>query len=167
MILGFGHPAIVVNDLERMIEFYGKAFNFRPLSQEFESWEDNPAIDAAIGLSRSSVTGVMLSGHNCYLELFKFHSPEPGGADPESITAAGIGLRHLCFYTDDIPGDYDRLLKLGAKILGRPQCEKRIPAVYLRDPEGNIIELAEFPSPDENLINLTGISALQRYKINV
>lgn len=167
MILGFSHPAIVVHDLERMIEFYEQAFNFRPLSQEFESWEDNPAIDAAIGLSGSSVTGAMLSGHNCYLELFKFHAPEPDGAEPESISAAGIGLRHLCFYTDDIPGDYKRLLALGAKTLGRPQCEKHVPAVYLRDPEGNIIELAEFPSKEENLINLDGISKLQGYKINV
>lgn len=81
MILGFSHPAIVVNDLERMIEFYEKAFNFRPLSQEFESWDNNPAIDAATGLNKSSVSGVMLAGHNCYLELFKFRSPEPDGVN--------------------------------------------------------------------------------------
>lgn len=167
MILGFSHPAIVVNDLERMIEFYEKAFNFRPLSQEFESWDNNPAIDAATGLNKSSVSGVMLAGHNCYLELFKFRSPEPDGVKPDCISAAGMGLRHLCFYTDDIPADYQRLLDLGAQTLGRPQCEKGIPAVYLRDPEGNIIELAEFPSKEENLVNLAGISQLQGYTIDV
>lgn len=137
------------------------------MSQEFESWDNNPAIDAAIGLNKSSASGVMLAGHNCYLELFKFRSPESDGAKPDSISAAGMGLRHLCFYTDDIPGDYQRLLDLGVQTLGRPQCETGIPAVYLRDPEGNIIELAEFLSTEENLINLDGISQLQGYTIDV
>ena len=165
MILGFSHPAIVVADLERMIDFYTKAFEFKPLSRQFESWDNNSAIDAAIGLNHSSVTGAMLAGHNCYLELFQFRSPCSDAVQPDAISAAGAGLRHLCFYTDDVSGDYHRLLELGANALGSPQAD--IPAVYLRDPEGNIIELAEFPSGIENLVNLEGISRLQEHTINV
>ena len=72
MILGFAHPAIVVKNLDRAINFYCQAFGFRELSEQFESWRDVPAIDAAIGLHDSAVRGRMLAGHNCFLELFQF-----------------------------------------------------------------------------------------------
>ena len=57
MILGFGHPAIVVTDLELMAEFYVKAFGFSLLNGGFESWDSNPIIDSAIGLKNSQPKG--------------------------------------------------------------------------------------------------------------
>lgn len=167
MILGFGHPAIVVMDLELMTEFYVKAFGFSPLSEDFESWENNADIDAAVGLTSSAVSGRMLAGHNCYLELFEFRQPTSNATAPSQLRASDQGLRHLCFYSDDIELDFIRLLGLGATRLGTPKKEKGITAVYLRDPEGNIIELAEFPSDEENLINLSGIQSTQEHNIDV
>jgi len=130
-------------------------------SQANEGWRDDPAVDAAIGLSNSDVTGCMLAGHNCYLELFRFDAPSNKAPSPHTFDAAGLGLRHLCFYTDDVEQEYQRVLDLGGLPLGTPQKELGVTAVYLRDPEGNIIELAEFPCESEDLRNLPGVSTLQ------
>ena len=161
MILGFAHPAIVVRDLERVTRFYCDAFGFRVFSEANEGWCNNSAIDAAIGLNHSNVTGRMLAGHNCYLELFRFDSPSGSAPPPQTLNAAELGLRHLCFYTDDVELEYQRVIDLGGSPLGTPQKDRGITAVYLRDPEGNIIELAEFPSESEDLRNLPGVNCLQ------
>lgn len=161
MILGFAHPAIVVLDLERATQFYCDAFGFRKFSDADEGWYDNSAIDAAIGLDNSHVTGRMLAGHNCYLELFRFHKPLGTTPSPDTFNAAGLGLRHLCFYTDNVTQEYQRVIDLGGIPLGTPQRDRGITAVYLRDPEGNILELAEFPCESEDLRNLPGVSCLQ------
>lgn len=161
MILGFAHPAIVVRDLERATRFYCDAFGFRVFSEANEGWSDNPVIDAAIGLIDSSVTGRMLAGHNCFLELFRFDAPSTTAPPPHAFDASGLGLRHLCFYTDDVEQEYHRVIGLGGLPLGTPQKALGVTAVYLRDPEGNIIELAEFPCESEDLRNLPGVSCLQ------
>lgn len=167
MILGFGHPAIVVTDLELMAEFYVKAFGFSPLNGGLENWDSNPTIDSAIGLENSAAKGLILAGHNSYLELFKFQRPKSTARPASELLASEQGIRHLCFYTDDLEADYNRLLRLGATSLGTPQKQQGITAVYLRDPEGNILELAEFPSKEENLINLNGIQSTQEHHIDV
>lgn len=161
MILGFGHPAIVVSDLERAVAFYCQAFGFRPFGSNNESWSGNAHIDAAIGVPGSQVQGRMLAGHNCFLELFTFITPESDGPAPADFGPNHLGLRHLCFYVDNLELEYDRLLSLGASAQGSLQMRHGISAVYLRDPEGNLIEIAEFPDPTEDLRHLPGIACLQ------
>jgi len=161
MILGFAHPAIVVRDLDRAARFYCEAFGFRRQCSDFESWHDNPAIDAAIGCEGSVVNGCMLAGHNCYLELFEFAAPQQNGPAPSKLGPHEPGIRHLAFYVDDVSAEFARVISLGASPLGVPQPEAGITAVYIRDPEGNVIELAEFPTPEEDLRRLPGVSHLQ------
>jgi catechol 2,3-dioxygenase-like lactoylglutathione lyase family enzyme len=165
MILGFAHPAIVVEDLDRASEFYCHAFGFRELSEDF-SWRDSPVIDDALGLKDSAVRVRMLAGHNCFLELFQFEKPEATGPAPQQLLAHEIGIRHISFFVDDIEVEYDRLIALGASPLGTPQKSKGIPAVYLRDPEGNIVELSEVTHPAEDLRQLPGVNKLQGEDVN-
>lgn len=161
MIIGFAHPAIVVSDLERARRFYSEAFGFRVLSDE--GWSNAPEVDAAIGSHDSKCRGYMLAGHNCFLELFEFAQPRQVGADPAALGPHELGLRHLSFFVDAVDVEYQRLMTLGAQPLGEPQTSAGITAVYLRDPDGNIIELCECPSPDEDLRKLPGVSSLQEH----
>mgnify|MGYP001823795949 FL=1 len=157
MILGFAHPAIVVPDLDRAREFYERMFGFRYLSDE--SWEDDPVADQVTGLARSACRGVMLAGHNCYLELFEFVRPEATPGPAQGPQAPGI--RHLCFFVDNCRAELERLLSLGGKPLGEPaDVGGGAWVVYCRDPFGNIIELAEPPGPDEDLRQLPGVAEL-------
>ena len=158
MILGFAHPGIVVPDLEQAREFYERALGFRVIGAE--GWSDNPDLDRAIGLEGSAARGYMMAGHNCFLELWAYDAPEQGGPEPGSLGAHEPGIRHLAFYVDNCAEEYARLEALGGIHMGEPVgTPGEGSAVYLRDPFGNLIELAEVPSEQEQLTQLPGVNA--------
>ena len=159
MILAFAHPCLVVPDLERASQFYQQMFGFEVMSKE--GWEDSPEMDRAIGLKGSSCRGLMMKGHNCFLELFEYDSPQDKMISALDFNADSQGIRHLAFYVDDCKAEYQRLQDLGGIALGEPAGDDDSGyAVYCRDPFGNIIELAEIPNPSESPLNLPGVSSL-------
>jgi catechol 2,3-dioxygenase-like lactoylglutathione lyase family enzyme len=157
MILAFAHPGIVVPDLSTAIEFYTRAFGFRLLS-DAEGWENSPVTDKAIGCPNSASKGAMLAGHNCYLELFEYSSPQQTAPPPEQFLAHEPGIRHIAFYVDDVRRQFERFLSVGGQPLG--ELVEGATAVYGRDPFGNIIELAEIPNPQEDPTTLPGVDKL-------
>lgn len=163
MILGFAHPGLVVPDLEKAKTFYEEMFGFRHFCDE--GWSDSPVVDRAIGIQGSACKGYTLAGHNCYLELFEFSAPARVGPPPGKLGPHAHGIRHLAFFVDDCRAEYQRLLDLGGEMLGEPtDIGEGVHAVYCRDPFGNIIELAEPPTREEDLRNLPGIDSLADYK---
>jgi glyoxylase I family protein len=159
MILAFAHPGLVVPDLEKASQFYQHMFGFEVISTE--GWKDSPEMDRAIGLEGSSCRGLMMRGHNCFLELFEFDSPSSETEPATNLGANAPGIRHLAFYVDDCKAEYKRLIDLGGILLGEPAGDDEAGyAVYCRDPFGNIIELAEIPTPSESPLTLPGVSSL-------
>lgn len=161
MILGFAHPGLVVPDLGKARAFYEQMFGFRYFCDE--GWENNSVVDRVVGIEGSACKGVTLAGHNCYIELFEFSKPgqETSSGKPSPHEP---GIRHLCFFVDDCRAEYQRLLDLGGEMLGEPtDIGGGVFTVYCRDPFGNIIELAELPSEDEDPRNLPGVDSLGTY----
>ena len=162
MILGFAHPALVVSDLEAARTFYEKMFGFRHFCDE--GWQDNPTVEKVVGIGGSACKGYTLAGHNCYLELFEFTAPAHEGPSPGELGPHVLGIRHLAFFVDDCRAEYQRLLNLGGQMLGEPtDIGGGVYTAYCRDPFGNIIELAELPSKDEDPRNLPGVESLGDY----
>ena len=162
MILAFAHPCLVVPDLEKASRFYQQMFGFEVISNE--GWKDSPEMDRAVGLRKSSCRGMLMKGHNCFLELFHFEAPASKTTSPLNLNAAAPGIRHLAFYVDDCKAEYQRLLDLGGIALGEPAGDDESGyAVYCRDPFGNIIELAEIPDPQESPLNLQGVCSLDNF----
>jgi len=155
VILAFAHPCLVVNDLDKAVDFYCKMFHFSKLSDE--GWHNSLGHDIATGLKNSSCKGVMLKGHNCFLEIFQFDNSSSDERN-EHIPADALGIRHLAFFVDNVFDECERFSLLGGEYLGQPVGD----AVYMRDPFGNIIELCEIPTPEEDPRVLPGISDLNR-----
>lgn len=158
MILGFGHPGIVVSDLEAAREFYQKMFGFEVA--HFESWTaDNVRYNQAIGLSHSAASGYVLRGHNCYLELFQYSSPKSSDSRPKQLQAHDLGVRHLCFIVDNVWDEWRRLQGLGGYAMNDPVGDEEFGwVVYCRDPFGNIIELSTYGGCSDPLTDLPGFS---------
>ena len=164
MIIGFAHPAIVVPDLDRAIRFYTDMFGFELV--ETERWEsDNAMYNQGVGLERSAATNCVLQGHNCFLELFVYLAPEPTAPAPASLGANEPGLRHLCFYSDDVRADFQRLLDLGGQAINPPAGNDEFGyCVYCRDPFGNLIELTEQGGSARNLLDLPAVDKAQAHQ---
>ena len=162
MILAFAHPGLVVPDLETASRFYQRMFGFEVISSE--GWKDSPEMDRAIGLKNSSCRGLMMKGHNCFLELFEYDSTSSDTTSVLNLNADSPGIRHLAFYVDDCKAEYQRLKELGGIALGEPAGDDQSGyAVYCRDPFGNIIELAEIPVPSESPLSLPGVNGLGNF----
>ena len=165
MILGFGHPGIVVSNLEKAREFYQQMFGFTVA--HYESWsDDNERYNQAIGLKRSAANGYVMRGHNCYLELFEYLGPERVGPSPSELGAHELGVRHLCFIVDDVWYEWRRLQQLGGYAMNEPVGDEEFGwVVYCRDPFGNIIELSTYGGCSDPLTDLPGFSHESNYKI--
>ena len=102
-----------------------------------------------------------MKGHNCFLELFEYDSTSSDTTSVPGLKADAQGIRHLAFYVDDCHAEYQRLKDLGGMALGVPAGDDESGyAVYCRDPFGNIIELAEIPTPSESPLILPGVDSL-------
>ena len=146
MATRFGHTNLIVHDWRRMTDFYCAVFNCVPLQPERAL--DGAWLGQAIGLEGASLTGIHLrlpgwGDEGPTLELFTYPSSRPRIELPQANTP---GFGHIAFQVDDVPAMVAKVLQHGGSELGEVvQCD--IPGlgaltfVYVRDPEGNIVEL--------------------------
>jgi len=147
MIIGFHHPGIVVPDLEKARQFYCDALGFRVIRNY--DWDESfsETAERVMGVAGTAAKCLLLNGQNCFLELFEYQEPKSKG-DPFSRQANDNGLAHLCFQVTDIFMAFEQVKSAGAITHGEPVQVGEGFSIYIRDPFGNILELAQI-SADE------------------
>jgi len=144
VITGIHHVAISTPDAERLLGFYRDRLGFDLLLDQ--TWPPGTDVaDAITGLDGSSARQLMLRNGNAYLELFEYHAPQPAPADPPR-RVCDHGITHLCLVVDDLNSEYERLSFDGVGFNSPPQdLGGGLRTVYGRDPDGNVVELHQFP----------------------
>jgi glyoxylase I family protein len=138
------HAGIVVSDLERAAEFYGRWFGFDVVGS-FE-FDDDEWMNAMTGFSVARGRALHLRGENAYLELFAFDEPGPGSIGP--VGASGPGITHVGFEVDDVHALHAAMAAAGVDLLSGPQDPRDgSRALYGRDPDGNLFELMQLGGP--------------------
>ena len=140
-MLRFEHVGVVVEDLDAAADFF-LALGFE---QEGRMTVEGEEVDRINGLDgvRAELVMVRTPDRTAALELVKYHSP----ADTEGVQALPanrLGYRHILFEVTDLNGIVDRLGEKGFGLVGEVQdygTSYRL--VYVRGPEGLIVELAE------------------------
>lgn len=141
----FTHTNIAARDWKNLSQFYINVFDCRikpPERRLSGEW-----LDRGTGLSNAQLEGVhlLLPGHGesgPTLEIFSYSDTR----ENKPIMANHTGFTHIAFEVGDVTRTFDKALKNGAGQLGEI-TEKEIPGVgwlkfvYLRDPEGNIVEI--------------------------
>jgi lactoylglutathione lyase len=142
MVTGFFHGGITVRDMAQALVFYRDGLG---LEIEFDRILDAPYLREVLALEFDRIRVI-------YLRL-------PGGGFVELLEYAGLerrsaasrpcdyGSGHLCLYTDDVDGLYQRLAALGfaarssgvVAITSGPNQGAR--SVYMLDPDGYAVEL--------------------------
>lgn len=139
MIHGVHHTAISTGNLERAVDFYTGLLGFQMISR-FDWQQGNDSADAVTGLKNSAAQAAMLKLGNAFLELFEYQAPAPRtvGADRP---VCDHGITHIALQVDDLEAEYRRLSAAGMRFHCAPISG--FPAVYGRDPDGNVVELMQ------------------------
>lgn len=135
------HAGMTVTDLTASVAF----FEALGMELEGEAHMEGPFVDGVIGLhgSRSDIAMLRTPDGRYRIELSEFQAPDAidGGARGP-INA--LGLRHLAFFVDDLDATLTRLKPHGAELVGSVErYEDVVRVVYVRGPEGVLVELGE------------------------
>ena len=150
MALGarFAHVNLIAENWRRLARFYEQVFGCVPVLPERRLEGDG--LTRATGVPGARIQGVHLrlpgfAGMGPSLEIFQYdqHSDCPPGA----VNQRGYG--HIAFAVDDVEAGRDAVLAAGGTSVGDlvtlAISEARVVTfVYVRDPEGNIIELQKW-----------------------
>ncbi|WP_109315491.1 VOC family protein [Pseudovibrio ascidiaceicola] len=143
------HINLVAKDAKALAAFYQRVFNceyLRPakvLSGE--------KVSRGNGLSNSEILSIWLKFPECdapFLELHQHKATQDRGLP--QVNEPGFG--HLSFQVQDIHSTRAEIIAAGGSQLGEitdfGTPDKPHLIIYLRDPEGNILELEQPFSPD-------------------
>jgi glyoxylase I family protein len=134
------HVSFTVGELERSAAFYSR-FGFEQHKRYVSSGDDvdqgtaTESADMAIIWLKHPLGGPML-------ELIRYLNYP---ADRSALNSR-VGAAHLCFATSDIAAAQEELSAAGANFLSAPHKDEfGMRWVYLRDPDGNVVELVQDP----------------------
>jgi catechol 2,3-dioxygenase-like lactoylglutathione lyase family enzyme len=145
-ITGTHHTSFTVANLERSIAFFRDVLGLGLISQR-EVRDDY--FGRIVGLTGAVVKAALfrLPGDH-HLELFEYLQPQGNGVYPRPCDP---GSCHLSFLVDDLPASYAQLQGKGIAFVSPPVLITAGPnrgayGLYLRDPNGILIELFQLPS---------------------
>ncbi len=129
----FDHVALSVADISAQTRFYGESLALTEVEEEFEA----PAADIRSRILRAP------SG-------LKIELIERGGSTPQSFRDPYDGASvqsyfHWALNVEDLDATFAALLAAGASEVSAPAAAVRPGArfAYVKDPEGNLLELIE------------------------
>ena len=144
MLRGLHRTVISTPDLDRALEFYRDLIGLTLVTKGRwdVGWE---SADTITNLEGTAARWVMLSAGNTHLEIIEYESPLPVGPDTER-PVNHYGITRIGFEVTGIHGMYKRLLAAGVQFQSAPTHQGDFGlVVYARDPDGNIVELLEYP----------------------
>lgn len=141
----FVHTNLVARDWKKLVQFYEEVFGCTQVPPERDlsgEW-----LDQAVSLKNAHIRGIHLrlpvyGEQGPTLEIFQY---EPALTRQE-VCSNTPGFSHIAFAVDDVAATAERMISHGGSALGELvqreiQGAGTITFRYMRDPEGNIIEL--------------------------
>ena len=147
MIQNFDHTSFTVADVERAVAFWRDVMGFAvaDLSLREGEW-----LGSVVGVPGARCRIAHLHGHGAHLEFIQYLAP---AGDDVTGPPNRPGTAHVAFVVRDLEAMAQRMLEAGASEQGRiTRCTSGAAAgclaVYLKDPNGIIVELVELAAGD-------------------
>ncbi len=141
--LSIDHCSLVVEDLNKAIDFYCAAFGFEVLFKEDGMTSELAYMTGVEGVS-GNVAQLCLYNQQCKLELIEFRPPKSTARTPLPDAPVNPRQGHLGFCVNSLDTHLFKVKALGAKLLGEITEFEECRSCYLKEPAGSIIELTEF-----------------------
>ena len=142
----FAHTNILARDWQSLSQFYIDTFGCKPIFPERNmkgKWIDDMTNIEGVHIKGIHLAMPGFKNNTPTLEIFSYSHP----LDKKRKSQINeIGFTHIAFRVDNVKEYVDRVLKNGGSFYGKI-IEKEIEdvghltAVYMRDPEGNIVEI--------------------------
>ncbi len=141
----FAHVNLIAEDWRRLARFYEDILGCVPVPPERRL--EGRRLARATGIPDAKIQGVHLKlpgfdGAGPTLEIFEFGQRVDG--PPVAVNQRGFG--HIAFAVDDVEAARNAVLVAGGSSVGELVTlaiseSRSVTFAYVRDPEGNIIEL--------------------------
>ncbi len=140
------HTGLTVADLDRSLGFWRDALGMEVvMAQE----KEGGYLEAIVGEPGAHVRMAHLAfpGGGPRIELFQYLAPAGGRV---SGRPADVGFAHVCVACEDLDGLLGRARAAGGASFGEPVevdtgANRGGRALYLRDPDGHVVELFQAP----------------------
>jgi catechol 2,3-dioxygenase-like lactoylglutathione lyase family enzyme len=147
MLKGLHHAGVSVSDLDRSLTFYRDVLG---LEVFVVAERTDETIGQIVGYPGAKIKLAFcgVPGDSARVELLQYLEPTGAANDGETFRP---GSGHVCFRVDDIQTHFEQLVAAGymprssapVTILQGPNTGTK--ALYVRDPDGNTVELSEPP----------------------
>ena len=139
-----GHIALATPDIDRLVAFYTKLLGVKPHNR-IDNIRNSPKLDDIANVDSLKLRVAWFKTGNMVVEIWQFDNPPTRQPDsPPPYTQ--IGYTKISFEVSNLDREYRRLRAAGLTFLSPPVLFAGSPAVFLRDPDGNLLSLEELPT---------------------
>lgn len=149
-ILAVDHTGMTVSNVERSLTFWREVLGFELSHRAHHSGE---LASEVTGVAEAEIKIAVLKGYGHKIELLEYVYP-PDRSMKLERRACDVGSVHVALTVENLDAILETIAASGWKPPGRPQtltsgpnAGKRV--VYVRDPDGNTIELMQLPTDND------------------
>ncbi len=140
----YSHTNLIARDWRALAQFYERVFACTPVPPERNY--SGGDLERGTGVDNARLRGVhlRLPGHGDHGPTLEIYQYEPE-LSPIRPAVNRNGFAHIAFEVDDVASAREIVLKNGGAAVGEivtlKPGDRSVTWCYLRDPEGNIVEL--------------------------
>lgn len=139
-IKGVCHAGLTVSDFERAVAWYHDRFGFLLVSEQVLEPAETASLFPLYRVEGARVRlGFLRAPGGSVLEIFSFDPAVPGS--PATWNAPGF--THVAFHVAGVAAWKRRLEAEGVPFVVEPRSTAGTDWVFLRDPDGNLVELID------------------------
>lgn len=139
-IKSMSHVGLTVSNFEKAVTWYGEKFGFSLIDVKEMNAKQIEALPKLYGLKDTRVKfGFLRAPGGGVLEIFQF-TPT---AEIEDVRWNRPGPTHFTLDVKNVPKWYEKLKAQGVEFCSEPQYTGGAYWVFMRDPDGNLIELID------------------------
>ena len=144
-IIAADHTGITVANLDGSLAFWRDVLGFE-LSHRAHHTED--LASEVTGVPGAEISLVVLKGYGHKIELLEYLAPSD--RKHVDLRPCDVGSVHIALIVDNLDAVLSAIAASGWKAAGKPQTLRTGPnagkrVVYVRDPDGTIIEFMQLP----------------------
>ena len=134
------HIALACEDIDASVEFYRDLLGVEPYGRANKV--TGPKFDQVTGLESVRIRAAWFNTGNMVIELWQFIEPTtPAANEPSQFSE--VGYNKFSLQVGDLGVEHARLSALGFPMLNEPSEHNGVAELYTRDPDGNLLSLAQ------------------------